>query len=144
MSFQSRVGMLWPGIELTADGNFHTTWSVYTSLTPDSINENLMCPVPSVFLKGSKRVHSEPHLLSLSVSFSLNSLQIWWYKFFFSFLYCRNPDNDSKPWCHVLKGKQLTWEYCDVPTCCKNPSTPDSSLSSQHYYTACSKPLIVK
>lgn len=44
MSFQSRVGMLWPGIELTADGNFHTTWSVYTSLTPDSINENLTCP----------------------------------------------------------------------------------------------------
>ncbi|XP_075592917.1 tissue-type plasminogen activator isoform X4 [Balearica regulorum gibbericeps] len=31
--------------------------------------------------------------------------------------YCRNPDNDSKPWCHVLKGNQLTWEYCNVPTC---------------------------
>ncbi|XP_009899932.2 tissue-type plasminogen activator isoform X2 [Dryobates pubescens] len=31
--------------------------------------------------------------------------------------FCRNPDNDSKPWCHVLKGNQLTWEYCNVPTC---------------------------
>ncbi|RLV88238.1 hypothetical protein DV515_00015523 [Chloebia gouldiae] len=31
--------------------------------------------------------------------------------------YCRNPDNDSKPWCHVLRGNQLTWEYCNVPTC---------------------------
>uniref|UniRef100_A0A8C5U0D1 Plasminogen activator, tissue type n=1 Tax=Malurus cyaneus samueli TaxID=2593467 RepID=A0A8C5U0D1_9PASS len=28
--------------------------------------------------------------------------------------FCRNPDNDSKPWCHVLKGNQLTWEYCNV------------------------------
>ncbi|XP_063031474.1 tissue-type plasminogen activator isoform X2 [Melospiza melodia melodia] len=31
--------------------------------------------------------------------------------------FCRNPDNDSKPWCHVLKGNQLTWEYCNVPNC---------------------------
>ncbi|CAK6442672.1 unnamed protein product [Pipistrellus nathusii] len=31
--------------------------------------------------------------------------------------YCRNPDGDDKPWCHVLKGRQLTWEYCDVPQC---------------------------
>uniref|UniRef100_A0A8C0ENF0 t-plasminogen activator n=1 Tax=Bubo bubo TaxID=30461 RepID=A0A8C0ENF0_BUBBB len=31
--------------------------------------------------------------------------------------FCRNPDNDSKPWCHVLKGNKLTWEYCNVPTC---------------------------
>ncbi|NWY07772.1 TPA protein, partial [Nothoprocta ornata] len=31
--------------------------------------------------------------------------------------FCRNPDNDSKPWCHVLKGNQLTWEFCNVPTC---------------------------
>nr|KAF6374951.1 plasminogen activator, tissue type [Pipistrellus kuhlii] len=31
--------------------------------------------------------------------------------------YCRNPDGDDKPWCHVLKGRQLTWEYCDIPQC---------------------------
>ncbi|XP_006859989.1 PREDICTED: tissue-type plasminogen activator isoform X2 [Chrysochloris asiatica] len=31
--------------------------------------------------------------------------------------YCRNPDGDAKPWCHVLKDRQLTWEYCDVPQC---------------------------
>ncbi|NXU83203.1 TPA protein, partial [Xiphorhynchus elegans] len=51
--------------------------------------------------------------------------------------FCRNPDNDSKPWCHVLKGNQLTWEYCNVPTCCKDPGTPDSSLSLRHYSPAC-------
>ncbi|XP_060643171.2 tissue-type plasminogen activator [Anolis sagrei] len=31
--------------------------------------------------------------------------------------FCRNPDNDTQPWCHVLKGRQLKWEYCDVPVC---------------------------
>ncbi|XP_016043477.2 tissue-type plasminogen activator [Erinaceus europaeus] len=31
--------------------------------------------------------------------------------------YCRNPDGDIMPWCHVLKGFELTWEYCDVPLC---------------------------
>ncbi|XP_006897052.1 PREDICTED: tissue-type plasminogen activator [Elephantulus edwardii] len=31
--------------------------------------------------------------------------------------YCRNPDEDEKPWCHVLKNHRLTWEYCDMPQC---------------------------
>ncbi|NP_001076238.1 tissue-type plasminogen activator precursor [Oryctolagus cuniculus] len=31
--------------------------------------------------------------------------------------YCRNPDGDSKPWCHVLKNRKLVIEYCDVPQC---------------------------
>ncbi|XP_058381280.1 tissue-type plasminogen activator [Diceros bicornis minor] len=31
--------------------------------------------------------------------------------------YCRNPDGDAKPWCHVLKDRTLTWEYCDIPQC---------------------------
>nr|XP_027795124.1 tissue-type plasminogen activator isoform X3 [Marmota flaviventris] len=31
--------------------------------------------------------------------------------------YCRNPDGDAKPWCHVLKDRKLTWEYCDMPQC---------------------------
>ncbi|XP_044293401.1 tissue-type plasminogen activator [Varanus komodoensis] len=31
--------------------------------------------------------------------------------------YCRNPDNDTQPWCYVRKGGQTTWEHCDVPVC---------------------------
>ncbi|XP_061448358.1 tissue-type plasminogen activator [Rhineura floridana] len=31
--------------------------------------------------------------------------------------YCRNPDNDTQPWCHVIKGGQRKWEHCDVPAC---------------------------
>ncbi|XP_074837976.1 tissue-type plasminogen activator [Carettochelys insculpta] len=33
--------------------------------------------------------------------------------------YCRNPDEDSKPWCHVYKGGQYSWEYCSTPACLK-------------------------
>ncbi|XP_030214887.1 tissue-type plasminogen activator isoform X2 [Gadus morhua] len=36
--------------------------------------------------------------------------------------YCRNPDKDAGPWCHIVKNNQLTWELCDVPKCSK-PST---------------------
>ncbi|XP_036911356.1 tissue-type plasminogen activator isoform X3 [Sturnira hondurensis] len=31
--------------------------------------------------------------------------------------YCRNPDGDARPWCHVQKDRELKWEYCDVPQC---------------------------
>ncbi|XP_036382604.1 tissue-type plasminogen activator [Megalops cyprinoides] len=36
--------------------------------------------------------------------------------------YCRNPDSDLSPWCHVYKGSQLTWEHCDIPKCARRPS----------------------
>ncbi|XP_020825270.1 tissue-type plasminogen activator isoform X1 [Phascolarctos cinereus] len=31
--------------------------------------------------------------------------------------FCRNPDNDKRPWCYVLTDSQVTWEFCDVPKC---------------------------
>uniref|UniRef100_H0WUE9 Coagulation factor XII n=3 Tax=Otolemur garnettii TaxID=30611 RepID=H0WUE9_OTOGA len=31
--------------------------------------------------------------------------------------YCRNPDNDTRPWCFVLSGHRLSWEYCDLAPC---------------------------
>ncbi|XP_030069071.1 coagulation factor XII [Microcaecilia unicolor] len=31
--------------------------------------------------------------------------------------FCRNPDNDSQPWCYILKEHQLSWEYCSIPQC---------------------------
>uniref|UniRef100_A0A8C9UHR5 HGF activator n=1 Tax=Serinus canaria TaxID=9135 RepID=A0A8C9UHR5_SERCA len=33
------------------------------------------------------------------------------------FPYCRNPDDDDKPWCYIMKDNSLSWEYCDIPTC---------------------------
>ncbi|XP_066449505.1 tissue-type plasminogen activator [Eleutherodactylus coqui] len=31
--------------------------------------------------------------------------------------YCRNPDNDMRPWCHVMNGSAASWEFCDVARC---------------------------
>uniref|UniRef100_V9KK65 Plasminogen activator n=1 Tax=Callorhinchus milii TaxID=7868 RepID=V9KK65_CALMI len=58
--------------------------------------------------------------------------------------FCRNPDNDGAPWCHVYKHQVLTWETCDIPTCPQNRrsecytgigvdyrGTKDSSLSGR-------------
>ncbi|XP_068559858.1 tissue-type plasminogen activator isoform X1 [Cebidichthys violaceus] len=31
--------------------------------------------------------------------------------------FCRNPDNDSAPWCYIYKGTQIAWELCSMPKC---------------------------
>ncbi|XP_038133186.1 tissue-type plasminogen activator isoform X2 [Cyprinodon tularosa] len=31
--------------------------------------------------------------------------------------FCRNPDQDSLPWCFIYKGTQIGWEYCSLPKC---------------------------
>uniref|UniRef100_K7G8Y2 HGF activator n=1 Tax=Pelodiscus sinensis TaxID=13735 RepID=K7G8Y2_PELSI len=31
--------------------------------------------------------------------------------------YCRNPDNDEKPWCYIMKDNTLSWEYCNIESC---------------------------
>ncbi|KAM9858269.1 tissue-type plasminogen activator isoform 2-T3 [Aulostomus maculatus] len=36
--------------------------------------------------------------------------------------FCRNPDGDKGPWCHVYKNMQLTWELCDIPRCSRHSS----------------------
>ncbi|XP_075276536.1 hepatocyte growth factor activator serine protease isoform X2 [Opisthocomus hoazin] len=49
------------------------------------------------------------------------------------FSYCRNPDDDEKPWCYIMKDNSLSWEYCDVPSCAsreRRPSVPDKEDSS--------------
>lgn len=59
-------------------------------------------PWNSMVLKGKINTAWRPNALSLGLG---------------KHNYCRNPDGDDKPWCHVLKGRQLTWEYCDIPQC---------------------------
>ncbi|XP_066473145.1 coagulation factor XII [Tiliqua scincoides] len=52
--------------------------------------------------------------------------------------FCRNPDNDFKPWCFVMREKQLHWEFCSIPHC--RPQTtgshseqePESSTTASH------------
>ncbi|XP_058579328.1 hepatocyte growth factor activator, partial [Neofelis nebulosa] len=31
--------------------------------------------------------------------------------------YCRNPDEDQRPWCYVVKDSTLSWEYCRLDVC---------------------------
>ncbi|KAM6136046.1 LOW QUALITY PROTEIN: hepatocyte growth factor activator [Phoenicopterus ruber ruber] len=45
------------------------------------------------------------------------------------FSYCRNPDDDEKPWCYIMKDNSLSWEYCDIPSCAskeRRPPVPDN------------------
>ncbi|XP_013924331.1 PREDICTED: tissue-type plasminogen activator [Thamnophis sirtalis] len=44
--------------------------------------------------------HSDAHHLGLS-----------------SHNYCRNPDNDTRPWCYIFKNRVTRWEHCEVPAC---------------------------
>ncbi|KAM3867641.1 tissue-type plasminogen activator [Diretmus argenteus] len=37
--------------------------------------------------------------------------------------YCRNPDGDAGPWCHIYRNMQLTWELCDITKCSRRPTT---------------------
>ncbi|XP_019511085.1 PREDICTED: coagulation factor XII isoform X1 [Hipposideros armiger] len=31
--------------------------------------------------------------------------------------FCRNPDNDTRPWCFVWRSDRLSWEYCRLAQC---------------------------
>ncbi|XP_069892583.1 coagulation factor XII isoform X1 [Dipodomys merriami] len=44
--------------------------------------------------------------------------------------FCRNPDNDTRPWCFVWSGDRLIWEYCDLAPC-PSPSPPSLPLGRQ-------------
>uniref|UniRef100_A0A8D0G825 HGF activator n=1 Tax=Sphenodon punctatus TaxID=8508 RepID=A0A8D0G825_SPHPU len=41
--------------------------------------------------------------------------------------YCRNPDNDEKPWCYIMKDNTLSWEYCNI-TSCGRTGTPSAAV----------------
>ncbi|XP_039525172.1 hepatocyte growth factor activator-like [Pimephales promelas] len=37
--------------------------------------------------------------------------------------FCRNPDQDKLPWCYTMTEKAISWEYCDIQPCSKQPSS---------------------
>lgn len=46
--------------------------------------------------------------------------------------FCRNPDNDTRPWCFVWSGNQLSWEYCSLAQCqVPAPAAPQFPSLSQ-------------
>uniref|UniRef100_A0A8C5WQT7 Plasminogen activator n=1 Tax=Laticauda laticaudata TaxID=8630 RepID=A0A8C5WQT7_LATLA len=72
-------------------GSHHQTASGLTCLRWDShlIDKNVY-----------NAIHPNAHHLGLS-----------------SHNYCRNPDNDTRPWCNIFKNGVTKWEHCDVPVC---------------------------
>ncbi|XP_039767949.1 tissue-type plasminogen activator isoform X2 [Ornithorhynchus anatinus] len=53
--------------------------------------------------------------------------------------FCRNPDGDSQPWCHVLKDNgKLGWDYCNISkcsTCGKRQKSPPQYRIKGGLYT---------
>uniref|UniRef100_A0A3Q1AH37 Plasminogen activator n=1 Tax=Amphiprion ocellaris TaxID=80972 RepID=A0A3Q1AH37_AMPOC len=47
--------------------------------------------------------------------------------------FCRNPDNDSTPWCYIYKGTQIVWEFCSVPRCPEDRNRECVQGSGQSY-----------
>ncbi|XP_057677975.1 plasminogen [Corythoichthys intestinalis] len=44
--------------------------------------------------------------------------------------YCRNPDNERKPWCYTTD-PDTRWEYCSVPTCGDGPGPDDPVIPTE-------------
>uniref|UniRef100_A0A8D0EDJ0 HGF activator n=1 Tax=Salvator merianae TaxID=96440 RepID=A0A8D0EDJ0_SALMN len=38
--------------------------------------------------------------------------------------YCRNPDDDEKPWCYTVEENSLSWEYCNISVCDSRSRSP--------------------
>ncbi|XP_078421810.1 tissue-type plasminogen activator [Cetorhinus maximus] len=47
--------------------------------------------------------------------------------------YCRNPDNDTQPWCHTYKGHILSWDKCSIPACPKSPTSECYTKNGANY-----------
>ncbi|XP_067414985.1 hepatocyte growth factor activator isoform X2 [Emydura macquarii macquarii] len=56
--------------------------------------------------------------------------------------YCRNPDNDEKPWCYIMKSNTLSWEYCNITSCDtrrRTPAVPDYTETLAVVKRACGR-----
>ncbi|KAM7323002.1 hypothetical protein ACRRTK_018507 [Alexandromys fortis] len=45
--------------------------------------------------------------------------------------FCRNPDNDMRPWCYVWRDDRLTWDYCDLEQC-QTPTQAPPRVPPEH------------
>ncbi|XP_064519431.1 hyaluronan-binding protein 2 isoform X1 [Pseudopipra pipra] len=52
--------------------------------------------------------------------------------------FCRNPDEDEKPWCYVRKNKEIDWEFCDVSPC--SDVEPTDPPESNEIFETCGQP----
>ncbi|XP_010782514.1 tissue-type plasminogen activator isoform X2 [Notothenia coriiceps] len=90
---------------------YRGTWSISHSAT-ECINWN------STSLRGKKFTARKPDASLLGLG---------------NHNFCRNPDNDSTPWCYVYKGTQIAWEFCSMPKCPKDRNHQCVLGSGQSY-----------
>uniref|UniRef100_A0A8C3PH06 Hyaluronan binding protein 2 n=1 Tax=Calidris pygmaea TaxID=425635 RepID=A0A8C3PH06_9CHAR len=46
--------------------------------------------------------------------------------------FCRNPDEDEKPWCYIRKNHKVEWDFCDVSPCaCPVPRVDKPGYKNQ-------------
>ncbi|XP_053291925.1 plasminogen activator, urokinase a [Pleuronectes platessa] len=45
--------------------------------------------------------------------------------------YCRNPDKNLMPWCHVRRGSRIVKQFCNIPRCSKPAVTPPPAVDSE-------------
>ncbi|XP_009579343.1 PREDICTED: hyaluronan-binding protein 2, partial [Fulmarus glacialis] len=63
--------------------------------------------------------------------------------------FCRNPDEDEKPWCYVKKNHKVEWDFCDISPCSgtaeESPQPTDSPIDppgSNEIFKTCGQPEI--
>ncbi|RMC11381.1 hypothetical protein DUI87_11500 [Hirundo rustica rustica] len=54
--------------------------------------------------------------------------------------FCRNPDEDEKPWCYVRKNKEIEWEYCDVSPCSAEETPTEPPTDPPETFQTCGQP----
>ncbi|KAL0979265.1 hypothetical protein UPYG_G00182950 [Umbra pygmaea] len=91
---------------------YRGTWSVSHTGT-ECINWN------STALRGKRFTAKKPDASSLGLG---------------NHNFCRNPDNDSKPWCYVYKRTQIAWEFCKLPSCPADQSPVECVQNSGQTY----------
>ncbi|NXU51713.1 HABP2 protein, partial [Turnix velox] len=55
--------------------------------------------------------------------------------------FCRNPDEDERPWCYIRKNHKVKWDYCDVSPC-SGTDSPTTLSTSDEMFKTCGQPEI--
>ncbi|XP_057226238.1 hyaluronan-binding protein 2 [Malurus melanocephalus] len=54
--------------------------------------------------------------------------------------FCRNPDEDEKPWCYIRKNNEVDWEFCDVSPCSAEETPTEPPTDPPEIFQTCGQP----
>ncbi|NXJ13602.1 HABP2 protein, partial [Odontophorus gujanensis] len=52
--------------------------------------------------------------------------------------FCRNPDDDQKPWCFIRNNGKVEWDFCDVSQC--SGTVRESQQQNNEMFKTCGQP----